>query len=294
MHAPGAPTDMVMSSTAQWVFTLLHFAVAIGLTTWLWRRLGRAQAAVAVLILVGGGLSILAEPFFDRLGFIWHARVGQWTFVELFGHSVPLWMLPVYYWFIGGQTIFLITRIRAGTSLRGMLKLSAGFALADGLLELPILYAGGVYTYFGHQPFYDAGWFPLPGWYIVANGVLPITAAAAVVLLGSLQDRRARWLIPLAIPMSIFAVYASFAWPVWAALDANMSTFVSYAAGTATILLALLVETVLTAVCVRQIQAGTLDTLWPVAQAVPASPAPGPGHAQRPREAPAAAHACGG
>lgn len=159
-HAPGAPTTMVMNPTAQWVFTLLHFAVAIGLTAWVWRRWDRGEARIALLVLLGGGLSIIAEPFFDRLGFIWHATVNQWTFVSLFGHSVPVWMFPVYFWFIGGQTVYILHRLRAGASVRDMWWLYAVFCVMDAVLELPILYVGGVYTYFGNQPFWEADWFP--------------------------------------------------------------------------------------------------------------------------------------
>ena len=87
------------------------------------------------------------------------------------------------------------------------------FSLADALLELPILYVGGVYTYFGNQPFWSAKYFPLPGWILVVNGALPIAAAATVLLLGSFNDRRYRFAIPVAIPLSAFAAYAGFAWP---------------------------------------------------------------------------------
>ncbi|BBZ78621.1 hypothetical protein MANY_39580 [Mycolicibacterium anyangense] len=276
-HAPGAPTTMVMNPTAQWVFTLLHFAVAIGLTAWVWRRWDRGEARIALLVLLGGGLSIIAEPFFDRLGFIWHATVNQWTFVSLFGHSVPVWMFPVYFWFIGGQTVYILHRLRAGASVRDMWWLYAVFCVMDAVLELPILYVGGVYTYFGNQPFWEADWFPLPGWYIFANGELPFAAAAVVLLLSSLGDRRYAYAIPIAKPMATFAVYAAIAWPVWAALDADASTFVSYAAGLATIALVLFTRQVLATACVRTVAGGGAETFWPTrtAASVPVVPSRG-------------------
>lgn len=255
-----------MNANAQWVFTVMHFVIAIGVTVWLWRRWSRGDAVIASLILVGGGLSILAEPFFDRQGFIWHAEVDQWTFVEMFGHSVPLWMLPVYYWFIGGQTIYVLNRLRAGATLGEMWKLYVFFCVMDALLEMPILYAGGVYTYFGDQPFWDAEYFPLPAWYILLNGELPMAAAAGVLMLSSLKDRLYMWVIPIAIPMFIFAVYASFAWPTWAALNAgDVSEPVKYLAGAATILLALLVRQVLAHASVRAVANGAAETFWPQA-----------------------------
>ena len=262
MSAPGAPIHMVMSSGGQWLFTVLHFTIAVAVTVWLWRRWERQEARIAVLILIGGGLSVLAEAFFDRLGFIWHAEVGQWTLLKMFGHSVPLWMLPVYYWFIGGQTVYVLQRLRRGATARDMWKLYAVFCAMDAVLELPILYAGGVYTYFGHQPFWSADAFPLPGWYIVLNGILPMAAAAAVLMLGSLRDRRYAYAIPVAIPMSIFAVYTSVAWPVWAALNAHTSTAVTYAAGTVTIVLALFGRHLIAAASVRAAAGDAARTFW--------------------------------
>ncbi len=237
MHAPGAPTDMVMSATAQTVFTVLHFTVAIAVTAYLWRR---EDKTLSILVLVGGGLSVLAEPMLDHLGSIWHAAQGQWTAVSMFGHHVPLWMVPVYYWFVGGQTLYVLGRLRNGATVGDMWRLYVFFCVMDAVLELPILYAGGVYTYFGSQPFFDAGWFPLPGWYMVLNGVLPLAAAAGVRLAG--ENRQ---LIPLLMPMSLFAVYAAMAWPTWAALNADASTLVSDLAGLATMALALVVVGVL-------------------------------------------------
>jgi len=256
MPAPGAPVGMVMDPTAQWVFTTLHVLIAIAGTVWLFRRWERGEARLALLILVGGALSVLAEPFFDRQGMIWHAEVGQWTAIEMFGHSVPLWMVPVYYWFIGGQTIYVLRRLRAGATVGEMWRLYVVFCVMDTLLELPILYAGGVYTYFGDQPLWHADVFPLPGWYIFTNGLLPMTAAVAVLLLGALGDRRYLLLTPVAIPMSIFAVYAATAWPIWAALNADVSMAVRYVAAAVTIALALLARHVMTVAAVRAVAGG--------------------------------------
>lgn len=263
MHAPGAPVDMVMDPTAQLLFTVLHFAIAIAVTAWICARLERPTRTVALLVLLGGGLTVFAEPWFDRLEFIWHAEVGQWTLFEMYGHSVPLWMLPVYYWYMGGQTLLVLHLLRTGASVRKIFMLGTLFSLADGLLELPILYAGGVYTYFGHQPFWDADWFPLPGWILIINGALPVAAAAGVLLLGSLRDRRYLWAIPAVIPMSGFAVYAAFAWPAWAALNApEASTVVTHLAATVTVLLGLLVLQVLAHSSVRAVRSGAADGLW--------------------------------
>jgi hypothetical protein len=254
---------MVMDPTMQWIFTVLHVVVAVAVTGWILLRWGRARSRLGLLVLLGGGLSVLAEPFFDRLGFIWHARVGQWTLVTLFGHSVPLWMLPVYYWFIGGQTLFVLHKIRAGWSANRLFTLYAGICAMDAVLELPILYAGGVYTYFGHQPFWNATWFPLPAWYIVLNGVLPFAAAAAVLGLRALGGRRYEPLIPLGIPTAIYAVYPAFAWPIWAALNAASGPMVTWIAGAATILLGVGICRILVHTCLLFARAGAPTSATP-------------------------------
>jgi hypothetical protein len=228
---------MVMSAAAQWLFTVVHFAVAAGVTVWVLRRWRGAQARLALLVLAGGGLSVLAEPLLDRLGMIWHASVGQWTLLVMYGHHIPLWMLPVYYWFIGGQTLLVVQRVRAGARIADLWRLYGLFCVMDFLLELPILYIGGVYTYFGNQPFWSKTWFPLPGWYAALNGLLPLAAVVAVLLLLSLKGRGHVWSIPLAIPMAIFAVYAATAWPVWAALNSNTGRAVGDLCGALTIAL---------------------------------------------------------
>jgi hypothetical protein len=252
MPASDAPVNMVMSSAAQWLFTIVHFAIAIGVTVWVLRHWKGAQARLALLVLIGGGLSVLAEPFFDRLGMIWHASVGQWTLLVVYGHHTPLWMLPVYYWFIGGQTLLVVQRLRAGAGVRDLWKLYGLFCVMDFLLELPILYIGGVYTYFGNQPFWSSTWFPLPGWYVMLNGLLPLAAAGAVMLLLSLKRRGHLWSIPIAIPMAIFAVYSATAWPVWAALNSNVSRAVSYLCGALTVALGAFTAHLLITVLTRE------------------------------------------
>jgi hypothetical protein len=61
------------------------------------------------------------------------------------------------------------------------------------------------------------------------------------------------WLIPAAIPMSLFAIYAATAWPVWAALNSNVGLIGSYVGGIATIALGLLAAHLLSAAPARAI-----------------------------------------
>jgi hypothetical protein len=249
MYSP--PIQMIVDPTAQWLITAIQFLAAIIVTVWVTRGQRGRELTLRVLVLVGGGLSVFFEPFGDRLGMIWHARLGQWTLLNMFGHSVPIWMLATYYWYVGGQTLFVIQRIRGGASAGQIWRLYWVFLAMDAVLELPVLWVTNIYTYFGNQPFWWPPYLPLPGWYLVLNALLPLAAARAVVFLMSFGKTGYLWLIPAAIPMSLFAIYAATAWPVWAALNSNVGLVGSYAGGIATIALGLLAAHLLSAAPAR-------------------------------------------
>ena len=244
MYAP--PSDMVVNSTAQLVVTVIQFTAAVIATIWVTRGQHGQELLMRVLVLVGGGASVVFEPFGDRLGMIWHASVGQWTLLHQYGHFVPVWMLGTYYWFCGGQTLYVIHRVRTGASSAELWRLYWIFLVMDALLEIPVLWFTDVYTYFGNQPFWWPPYFPLPAWYLVLNGLLPLAAGRAVLYLLDFGKPVYLWFIPAVIPMSLFAVYAATAWPVWAALNSDVSAVASYLAGVLTVALGLLCAHLLT------------------------------------------------
>jgi hypothetical protein len=239
MYTP--PTEMVVNPTEQWIITAIQFAAAAAITIWVFYGSKKEDVLLRLLVLLGGGLGVLFEPLGDRLGFIWHASVGQWTLLHMYGHYVPVWMLGAYYWYCGGQTLFVVQRIRLGASAREIWRLYWIFLAMDAVLELPLLYISNIYTYFGKQPFWWPPYFPLPGWYFVLNALLPLAAGRSVAYLLSLQKPVYLWLIPIMIPMSLFATYGATAWPIWAALNSTENMTTIYLCGSATIALGLMV-----------------------------------------------------
>jgi hypothetical protein len=238
---------MVVNPTAQVIITAIQFAAAAAITIWVFYGRDKQDVLLRLLVLLGGGLSVLFEPLGDRMGFIWHASIGQWTLFTMYGHSVPVWMLGAYYWYCGGQTLFVVQRIRRGASSQELWRLYWIFLAMDAVLELPLLYVTDIYTYFGHQPFWWPPYFPLPGWYFVLNALLPLAAGRAVTYLLSLQKPLYLWLVPIIIPMSLFATYGATAWPIWAALNSNADMTTIYLCGSATIALGLVVANLLSA-----------------------------------------------
>src|SRR5258708_1052770 len=63
-------------------------------------RDGTDRDSLPLLCMVGGALCILMEPVVDILGQCWFPRVNQWVGLEVFGRPIPLFMWPVYSWFV--------------------------------------------------------------------------------------------------------------------------------------------------------------------------------------------------
>ncbi len=246
MYTP--PTTMIVNPTAQWIITSIQFLAAAIVTVWVTRGHRGHELLMRLLVLIGGGLSVFFEPFGDRLGMIWHASIGQWNLLHMYGHYVPVWMFATYYWYCGGQTLFVIQRIRNGASSAEIWRLYWIFLAMDAVLELPLLWVTDVYTYFGNQPFWWPPYLPLPAWYLVLNALLPLAAARAVLHILNFGKSGYLWLIPVAIPMSLFAIYGATAWPVWAALNSDVGMAGSYLGGVVTIALGLLAAHLLSAV----------------------------------------------
>lgn len=244
MNTPaGAPIDMAADPTWQWIFGLLHFGLA-ALTIYLAargpvRERNWAELRFRMLVLLGGALgAVFFEAAIDRAGQLWYAEIGAWDLVTMYGVSVPLWVLPVYLWFLGGGTLYIILRVRSGARPRDFIKIFLYIAVADLLLEIPIIKMAGLYTYWGDtQPYYSQDWFPLPLWYITTNRWFDLLPALIVLLLMSTRVRHIEWSIPVVMVVSCYVTYGSVTWPVVNALQNGASKPVTWLAGTVTIIL---------------------------------------------------------
>jgi hypothetical protein len=236
-----APVDMVVNPTWQWIFGLLHFGVA-ALTIYLaarnpvrhrdwWELLFR------MVILFSGALgAVIFEGAVDRAGKLWYSEIGAWRMVEYWGTYVPLWVAPVYLWFIGGGSLFIIQRIRNGCRPRDFLYIFGGIAIADLLLEIPIIKIAKLYTYYGdNQPFFNQHWFPLPLWFLSTNRLFDLVPAMLILLL---MNFRSKWMIAAIPPVMFGSMYVSYgfvSWPTVTAIHSGASTLTAYLAATYTI-----------------------------------------------------------
>lgn len=242
----GAPIDMVADPTWQLAFGILHFAIAGLVVAYAaktpikeknWNEL-----LFRMMVLLGATLSAyFFEAAIDRAGQLWYAEIGAWPMSDFWGVRVPLWVAPVYTWFLGGGALILIHAVRTGAPRNFYYKVFLGIVIADLLLEVPIILMGGLYAYWGDtQPFFHELYFPVPAWYLFVNRFFDFFPAMMVLLVMSSGKKWAVWTIPFVMIAGAYGSYALTTWPVIIALQNDGSIIMTHIGGALTIGLALL------------------------------------------------------
>lgn len=227
---PFPPSTGAMDPTYQMIFMVVLSTVAAGFIVMALRNWQKTGSPVALLCLIGGGLCVFLEPVVDVLGLCWFWREGNWTMFETFGRPIPVWMLPVYIFYVGGQTFYTLGRMERGETTGGIWKLWAIYCVVNVLLEEPPLWFN-LYTYYGAQPLQLS---KLPLWWPAINGAMPIVAAALIYKLKPALQGAKLGLIVLLVPMADGATNAAVGWPVWNAVNSTDQLLVTNAAAALT------------------------------------------------------------
>jgi hypothetical protein len=226
MRLDQPPVHMVMPGGAQAAFTFANVIplLIIGVLAVRYARAHRTP--IPLYLLAGGLLSCFLEPIVDVLGLCWFPKTGQWTAFGAFGVSIPMYMVPVYAWFVGGQAFLLYWLFTRGVARRQLFQLWVVIALVNAAVEIPGLWIH-VYTYYGKQPF-SVLRFPL--WWVFCNTLMPMTAAAfAYKLAPVLRGWKLALLVPL-VPMSDGLSNGAVSWPTWLALNSGKGYALTYPA----------------------------------------------------------------
>ena len=236
---PFPPNTGSMDPTYQLIFTIVLCAVCAGFILFALNSLRKTGSPLALLMLAGGALCVFIEPIVDVMGLCWFWRDGNWSMIELFGRPIPVWMLPTYTFFVGGQTFYAYKRFDRGDSMKGVWALYAIYALVDVFLEEPPLHFG-LYSYYGSAEPLQPSMLPL--WWPAVNAAMPMAAAALIYRLRPVLTGWKQLLVIPIIPMADGAANAAAGWPVWNALNSSESALVTNAAALLTVLLCCLLN----------------------------------------------------
>ncbi len=214
------PAGMAAPAQLDAIFLYIHVAILVAAVIAAMVFLRRSGSAVPLVLLAAGGLCAVNEAVVDRLGLCWFPTVnGPAVLYRVFGVSVPLFMLPVYAWYVGGQAALSYALFRRGISARGVLLLYLAFAAVNVLLEAPGLNIG-IYAYFGNQPF---RLFLFPCWWAIANAMMPLALASFAYRTEHLLAGWRRVALVVAAPPIALAANAATVAPVWFALQSGLS-----------------------------------------------------------------------
>jgi len=253
-----APTHLRIPKTAEIVFTIFSFLPIPFTLASAARDLLRRHDPLLLYCLIGGTLSVLFEPIVDILGLCYlkeNGAIGTFTIID---RTIPLYLIPVYTWYVGGLAYVFYRLFERGITTRMVFGLWALGWAANIFDETPGLLMG-VYTYYGHQPLNIWG---LPLWWIFVNSLMPLIAAA---LIYKLKPRLNGWkliAVIALIPMADGIANAAAAWPVWMALNQTDVSYVwTYLAAVVTFGLAGLSTWIVAVVVARPAHEATIVAL---------------------------------
>jgi hypothetical protein len=219
--------------TAFVVYTVLMCATTVALLLWWLLSRERSRGWALPLLLAGGALSSLLEPFLDNVVLVWypvHQNLGAY---HAFGRTIPIFVPIGYAWFCGGL-LYLTARIyERGVSARAVWAV-LGAVVAIDFVAIGLTTWIGVMGFYGQPPLKIAGY---PLWWAAFDGSDVILGGAVVfLLLPHLKGRGLLWL--LVIPSLVLgAVSGAVGWPITTALNSQWSTSAKILAAAMTIAL---------------------------------------------------------
>jgi hypothetical protein len=241
------PVDMIMPHGPQMAFIIGNALLCVIAAIAAERYRRRTGSVVGFLLLLAGAATVLNEPVVDILGLCWFAANGAIPLFKAWGVTIPVFMLPVYCWYVGGQALIAYAAIERGVRATELLRLYGLFALVNVLLEVPGLNLG-IYAYYGRQPF-ELLRFPL--WWTICNALMPIVMAALVFrLLPYLAGARSL-LIVLLGPMAAGMTNGAIAIPVWVALNSGAPLWGTSLAGLISVCLGLILALLVSRIVAR-------------------------------------------
>lgn len=182
-RVPPPPVDMALTPLDDRVgFVLMGICTLLVLAglRFAWGEWRRTGSPILFLIILGGAVTNLAEPFVDLIGACWHPEIGQITLFEHMGRKMPLWLFFPYLAYFGAQAMSLYYVLNKGATTRTMWLWFVIPVIADIVLEECLLsFSDNLYAYYGNQPL---RFHVFPMWWSATN-TLGIYLSAVVLTL---------------------------------------------------------------------------------------------------------------
>jgi hypothetical protein len=227
--------DAVIATRLIWIDSaIILVALFFALRDW-----GRSQSPIMFLLLIGGAITNLAEPFVDLAGACWHPIIGQNTIFENMDRPMPLWLLFSYVSYFGVLPMFIYQAFRKGASTRAMWLWFLVPVIADIVLEESLLsQAENLYVYYANQPL-KVHTFPL--WWAAGNTIGVYLSAVVMTLFAPLLRGWRLALAPFSTLLCYTAASGFVAWPSTVVINSEFSNVVTQLGGIASFLIAFLV-----------------------------------------------------
>jgi hypothetical protein len=213
---------------------LILLAVLFALRDW-----NRSKSPMLLLLIIGGGITNLAEPFVDLGGACWHPIIGQSAIFENMARPMPLWLLTSYIAYFGVLPMCIYQAFKKGVSTRAMWLWFLVPVIADTVLEESLLsQSDHLYVYYGHQPLILHA-FPL--WWAAGNTIGVYMSGVLMTLFAPLLRGWKLLLVPFSTLLCYTAATGFVAWPSTVVINSDFSNLVTQLGGIASFLIAFLV-----------------------------------------------------
>lgn len=217
--------------TAFAVYTALMALTTAGMLAWWAGRRERRASPVLPLLVLGGAISGLMEPWLDNVVlYRWPPEQDLAAF-EAFGRTVPIFVIVGYAWFCGGLLFFAARALEASPTPRRVWTILGVVAVVD-FVAIGLSAWIGVSDFFGDPPM-EIARYPL--WWAAIDGLDVVLGGTLVLLLAPhLRGAQRLWLV-LVPSVALGGAAGIVSWPVSIAINSQWSTGAKWACATATI-----------------------------------------------------------
>jgi hypothetical protein len=207
------------------VYTVLMTLITVGFLVW-WLSSGERKRGPALpLILLGGAVSGLMEPWLDNVVLVgWPVHQVTPYFVA-FERPVPIFVIIGYAWFCGGLLYLLYRAFEREFTARRIWILYGVVAVVD-FVSIGLSAWLGILEFYGDPPMKVAGF--VVWWAGIDALQVVLGATLALFLVPRLRGLSSLWLVLL--PSVVLGAAAGIVgWPISTALNSDWPMWAKYA-----------------------------------------------------------------